>query len=150
MEDVGLRDQKSLVGGISSRSDVHAVTRDPVTDSADVWSPTPYAAFKLLISAKFAAALWTTISDCDETYNFWEPVRPHLLHDYLEMKLFFYHGLLLLKLDPLLAVRKRVSNMGIFSSVRAPVLRVPVGSCITSENIQRVAPSESTSGLLLH
>jgi hypothetical protein len=38
------------------------------------WSPLPYSAFKLLISARFAAALWTTISDCDETYNYWEPV----------------------------------------------------------------------------
>jgi len=38
------------------------------------WSPMPYSAFKLLISARFAAALWTTISDCDETFNYWEPV----------------------------------------------------------------------------
>lgn len=41
----------------------------------DAWSPTPYAAFKLLVSSRFAAALWTTISDCDETYNYWEPVK---------------------------------------------------------------------------
>jgi len=40
----------------------------------DAWSPTSYAAFKLLVSSRFAAALWTTISDCDETYNYWEPV----------------------------------------------------------------------------
>ncbi|OXA52135.1 alpha-1,2-mannosyltransferase ALG9 [Folsomia candida] len=39
------------------------------------WSPTPYSAFKLLISARFAAGLWTTISDCDETYNYWEPAH---------------------------------------------------------------------------
>jgi alpha-1,2-mannosyltransferase len=39
------------------------------------WSPAPYAAFKLLVSSRFAAALWTTISDCDETYNYWEPAH---------------------------------------------------------------------------
>ncbi|ODM96605.1 Alpha-1,2-mannosyltransferase ALG9 [Orchesella cincta] len=39
------------------------------------WSPSPYSAFKLLISARFAAALWSTISDCDETFNYWEPTH---------------------------------------------------------------------------
>ncbi len=38
------------------------------------WSPEPVSALKFFISARFAAALWTTISDCDETYNYWEPV----------------------------------------------------------------------------
>ena len=38
------------------------------------WSPTTYSTFKLLMSARFAAALWTTIYDCDETFNYWEPV----------------------------------------------------------------------------
>ncbi|CAG7719441.1 unnamed protein product [Allacma fusca] len=39
------------------------------------WSPSPYSAFKLILSARFAAALWTSISDCDETYNYWEPTH---------------------------------------------------------------------------
>lgn len=30
-------------------------------------------AFKVLLTARFCAAIWSNISDCDETYNFWEP-----------------------------------------------------------------------------
>lgn len=52
----------------SSRKSAEMITTDPY------WSPSPYSAFKLLISARFAAALWSTISDCDETFNYWEPV----------------------------------------------------------------------------
>ncbi|CAH0557064.1 unnamed protein product [Brassicogethes aeneus] len=32
-------------------------------------------AFKALLSARFCAAIWSHISDCDETYNFWEPLH---------------------------------------------------------------------------
>lgn len=32
-------------------------------------------AFKLLLSARFCSAIWSHITDCDETYNYWEPVR---------------------------------------------------------------------------
>lgn len=31
-------------------------------------------AFKLLLSARFCSAMWSHITDCDETYNYWEPV----------------------------------------------------------------------------
>lgn len=31
--------------------------------------------FKAFLSARFCAALWSHISDCDETYNFWEPLH---------------------------------------------------------------------------
>lgn len=30
-------------------------------------------AFKLLLSARFCSAMWSHITDCDETYNYWEP-----------------------------------------------------------------------------
>ncbi|CAI9737087.1 alpha-1,2-mannosyltransferase ALG9-like [Octopus vulgaris] len=39
------------------------------------WTPGSYAAFKILMSARLCAALWTGISDCDETYNYWEPTH---------------------------------------------------------------------------
>lgn len=35
--------------------------------------PTGYTAFKALLSARIVAAIWSTITDCDETYNYWEP-----------------------------------------------------------------------------
>jgi len=39
-----------------------------------VWAPEGSTAFKCLVSARFCAALLSNISDCDETYNYWEPV----------------------------------------------------------------------------
>ncbi|OAD56074.1 Alpha-1,2-mannosyltransferase ALG9 [Eufriesea mexicana] len=30
-------------------------------------------AFNLLLSARFCSAIWSHITDCDETYNYWEP-----------------------------------------------------------------------------
>ncbi|XP_059486586.1 alpha-1,2-mannosyltransferase ALG9 [Neocloeon triangulifer] len=32
-------------------------------------------AFKVLISARICAAIWSNISDCDETFNYWEPMH---------------------------------------------------------------------------
>ena len=32
-----------------------------------------WTAFKFLISARICSALWSIISDCDETFNYWEP-----------------------------------------------------------------------------
>jgi len=36
--------------------------------------PSGDTAFKALLSARFCAAIWNYISDCDETFNYWEPV----------------------------------------------------------------------------
>lgn len=38
-------------------------------------------AFKALLSARSCAAIWSHITDCDETYNYWEPL--HYLGLYL-------------------------------------------------------------------
>ena len=43
------------------------------------WTPSPHTALKLLIMARMSAAIWSGISDCDETYNYWEPTH-HLLY----------------------------------------------------------------------
>ncbi|GLV41573.1 ALG9 alpha-12-mannosyltransferase [Carabus blaptoides fortunei] len=32
-------------------------------------------AFKALLSARFCAAIWCHVTDCDETYNYWEPMH---------------------------------------------------------------------------
>jgi alpha-1,2-mannosyltransferase len=32
-------------------------------------------AFKVLLSARFCAAIWSHITDCDETFNYWEPLH---------------------------------------------------------------------------
>ena len=71
--------------------------------SAEPWTPSPYTAFKVLyrcplemgnftlrnmdhgnfslctfqviLSARLGAAVWSGISDCDETFNYWEPAH---------------------------------------------------------------------------
>lgn len=32
-------------------------------------------AFKAILSVRFCAAIWSHISDCDETFNYWEPLH---------------------------------------------------------------------------
>ncbi|KAF8361342.1 algn-9 [Pristionchus pacificus] len=41
------------------------------------WMPTNGAVLKLLFSLRLTSALWSGISDCDEVFNYWEPM--HLL-----------------------------------------------------------------------
>uniref|UniRef100_A0A8C2GPT1 Mannosyltransferase n=1 Tax=Cyprinus carpio TaxID=7962 RepID=A0A8C2GPT1_CYPCA len=52
---------------------------DPRNESSSkagqVWAPEGSTAFKCLVSARFCAALLSNISDCDETYNYWEPTH---------------------------------------------------------------------------
>ncbi|XP_067421444.1 alpha-1,2-mannosyltransferase ALG9 isoform X5 [Emydura macquarii macquarii] len=43
--------------------------------AGQVWAPEGSTAFKCLISARFCAALLSNISDCDETFNYWEPMH---------------------------------------------------------------------------
>uniref|UniRef100_A0A914WUL7 Mannosyltransferase n=1 Tax=Plectus sambesii TaxID=2011161 RepID=A0A914WUL7_9BILA len=43
----------------------------------DDWAPTTATIFKILVSIRMSAGIWSTISDCDEVYNYWEPL--HLL-----------------------------------------------------------------------
>lgn len=45
-----------------------------VSRAGQVWAPEGSTAFKCLLSARFCAALLSNISDCDETFNYWEPV----------------------------------------------------------------------------
>ncbi|KAF5295400.1 hypothetical protein FQA39_LY13061 [Lamprigera yunnana] len=44
-------------------------------DSSGLIYPGGDTAFKALLSARFCAAIWSHISDCDETYNYWEPTH---------------------------------------------------------------------------
>ena len=46
---------------------------------SEPWTPSPYTALKVLLSARLGAAVWSGISDCDETFNYWEPAH-HLLY----------------------------------------------------------------------
>ena len=41
----------------------------------DQWCPKMDTCLHLLLAARLSAALWSTISDCDETFNYWEPIH---------------------------------------------------------------------------
>uniref|UniRef100_T1GP40 Uncharacterized protein n=1 Tax=Megaselia scalaris TaxID=36166 RepID=T1GP40_MEGSC len=43
--------------------------------SSDKAIPQVDTAFKTFISARFCSAIWAYISDCDETFNYWEPLH---------------------------------------------------------------------------
>uniref|UniRef100_T1JLB9 Mannosyltransferase n=1 Tax=Strigamia maritima TaxID=126957 RepID=T1JLB9_STRMM len=45
------------------------------TSYIDPWAPSAHSALKALLSARLCAAVWNNISDCDETYNYWEPTH---------------------------------------------------------------------------
>ncbi|KAI1287314.1 Alpha-1,2-mannosyltransferase ALG9 [Halotydeus destructor] len=39
------------------------------------WTLPSVTAFKILLSARLCSAIWSNISDCDETFNYWEPTH---------------------------------------------------------------------------
>ena len=39
------------------------------------WSLSSYHAFQILIVFRFISVFYNNINDCDETYNYWEPVN---------------------------------------------------------------------------
>ncbi len=41
----------------------------------DSWAPATSTAFKILVSLRMSAGIWSPISDCDEVYNYWEPLH---------------------------------------------------------------------------
>ncbi|CAI2342518.1 unnamed protein product [Caenorhabditis sp. 36 PRJEB53466] len=42
------------------------------------WQPSFSAVVKMLLSIRIASALWGIINDCDEVYNYWEPLHMFL------------------------------------------------------------------------
>lgn len=44
-------------------------------DNGSLIYPGGDTAFKALLSARFCAAIWSHVTDCDETYNYWEPTH---------------------------------------------------------------------------
>ncbi|KAL3124555.1 hypothetical protein niasHT_000841 [Heterodera trifolii] len=39
------------------------------------WTMSRSAALKILLSVRLSASLWSIISDCDEVFNYWEPLH---------------------------------------------------------------------------
>uniref|UniRef100_A0A336MEI6 Mannosyltransferase n=1 Tax=Culicoides sonorensis TaxID=179676 RepID=A0A336MEI6_CULSO len=64
-------------------------------DSTPQMFPKPDSAFKVLCSVRLCAAIWCHITDCDETFNYWEPLH----------YLMFNRGLQTWEYDPKFALR---------------------------------------------
>uniref|UniRef100_A0A8C3NHR9 Mannosyltransferase n=1 Tax=Geospiza parvula TaxID=87175 RepID=A0A8C3NHR9_GEOPR len=77
----GARQRPRAGGGdAAARRPEPAVSEEARNESSGskaghVWAPEGSTAFKCLISARFCAALLSNISDCDETFNYWEPTH---------------------------------------------------------------------------
>ncbi|XP_063235032.1 alpha-1,2-mannosyltransferase ALG9 [Bacillus rossius redtenbacheri] len=56
---------------LSTRLEEHVVISNP--GDMGIMYPGGETAFKALLSARFCAAIWSHITDCDETFNYWEP-----------------------------------------------------------------------------
>ncbi|XP_021093559.1 alpha-1,2-mannosyltransferase ALG9 isoform X10 [Heterocephalus glaber] len=56
-------------GGVEHRPELSG------NKAGQVWAPEGSTAFKCLLSARLCAALLSNISDCDETFNYWEPTH---------------------------------------------------------------------------
>ena len=54
----------------------------------------PSSAFVILLFVRALSAFFSNISDCDETFNYWEPVRGLrvVLHDLMPMMCAYYTG----------------------------------------------------------
>ncbi|CAK5069353.1 unnamed protein product [Meloidogyne enterolobii] len=72
-----LQENSSFSSNVSSgEDDKKELLDDIVTDWKDSdWAPSISAVFKILFSIRLSASLWSIISDCDEVYNYWEPLH---------------------------------------------------------------------------
>ena len=57
-----------------------AATTQHVSDDDDhgsdmCWCPRPMVFFQFVLSARITASFFSNISDCDETFNYWEPTH---------------------------------------------------------------------------
>lgn len=43
------------------------------------WAPTTFQAFQFIFIFRFLSAFYNNINDCDETFNYWEPVCMYVM-----------------------------------------------------------------------
>lgn len=99
-------------------------------DTKDIWSPNIKTVFKALASARLCAAVWNNITDCDETYNYWEPVSLFLKK--IRKKLHFISFPLTVTS---FIVWLWVSNMGILPSFCLTVIPFSSFICLASMDL---------------
>ena len=45
------------------------------SSSSEPWCPSMKLSLKLFLTVRLSAAVWSTVADCDETFNYWEPMH---------------------------------------------------------------------------
>lgn len=58
-----------------SRTRPHSPERGDPIEWQSTWTPEFRTTVKLILSARLCSVVWSYISDCDETYNYWEPLH---------------------------------------------------------------------------
>ena len=59
----------------SGNHDINDLSIRSESSSSEPWCPSTTLALKLFLTARLSAAVWSTVADCDETYNYWEPMH---------------------------------------------------------------------------
>jgi len=92
-----LKDLKRELNVKGHHERVHVkISPDSATNTGfEPWTPSTQAALKLLLSVRLSSAVWSGISDCDETYNYWEPAH----------QLLYGQGMQTWEYDPQFALR---------------------------------------------
>ncbi len=97
-------------------------------EEAAMFYPPPIVGFKAIFCLRIVSAIWLHITDCDETYNYWEPVR---ILFFLFVSFYRFRkrkdiniGKYVFPAESLFAVRFRTSNVGIFAAVRSTIVLV--------------------------
>lgn len=107
--------------------------------------PAGDTAFKALLSARFCAAIWSHITDCDETYNYWEPTH------YLGTKIAFFPEPNSFYLHIYAcSVWQRLANVGIQSRIRITFLHLFNATCHTGLHLPQTLTTESVADVLFH
>lgn len=92
-----LRDLKKEIDSKNRPTEAISNTKsaNPQGPVSEPWAPSAHTAWRLLLSIRLCAAVWSGISDCDETYNYWEPTH----------QLIYGQGLQTWEYDPRFALR---------------------------------------------
>ncbi|XP_041357482.1 alpha-1,2-mannosyltransferase ALG9-like isoform X1 [Gigantopelta aegis] len=59
----------------SKKDEENKIESPGVQEFSEPYTIPNYTAFKILMSARLCAAWWNIITDCDEVYNYWEPMH---------------------------------------------------------------------------
>jgi len=59
----------------SKQAAIAANSADKTQPNPNPIMPSVHTAFKTFVSARLCSAIWAYIADCDETFNYWEPLH---------------------------------------------------------------------------